>query len=244
VRTDFFFNAIAAQKYGVGEAVMLHHLVFWVHRNALNGENEIDGKIWTYNSVKAFRGIFPFWSRDQIRRLLISLEKKGGIESGCHNRMGFDRTKWFTITREACEIYELELPQHGFSETTKRIPRKRKLESAKSKEQYQVKTTNEKPQISLPWGDDAFRMKWDEWKAERKANRRPFKTLRAEEIALTQLFKKSGGDLAVAIDAIDEAIGNGWKGIFPERSKQKRGFDKSAIDLDTVNRRAHSWGGG
>ncbi len=46
---------------------------------------------------------FPFWSIMTIRRTFTSLEKKGLLTVGNHNRKGFDKTKWYTINYEALE---------------------------------------------------------------------------------------------------------------------------------------------
>lgn len=243
MKGDFHFNPEAAKMYGVNEAIMLHHLVHWIHRNALNGQNEVEGKIWTWNSVKAFKGIFTFWSHDQIRRILSNLEKKGAIETGTHNQLGFDRTKWYTITAEASRIYELELPQHGFSKIAKRKRDKLQMQEVKSPNQYRdIEESDERNQIDMPWPDDAFSQKWEEWKEERKAHKRPFKTPRAEQTALKQLFKKSEGDLQVALEAIDDAIANQYQGIHPKPKSRKKGFNPDIINFETINDRAHQWG--
>jgi len=245
VKRDFFFNCECAEKYGVSGAVVLHSLVFWVYRNALNGDNTVDGKTWTYNSLTAFTTLFPFYSRDQIRRVLKNLEKDGAIETGCHNRVGFDRTKWYTITKDVADIYQMELPQHGFGKITKPKGRKRQMEVAEPPNQYQLPTTGDKPvtdQIVLPWGDDAFKEAWLDWKAERKAHKRPYKTPKAEQTALNQLYKQTNGELQHALEAINDAIAGQWQGIHVKHKPKQRGFDNRAIDLDTVHRRANSWG--
>ena len=247
MRRDFYFNCECAEKYGVSGAILLHSLVFWVYRNALNGDNEVDGKTWTYNSLTAFTTMFPFYSRDQIRRTLKHLERDGAIETGCHNRVGFDRTKWYTITRDVADIYQMELPQHGFGKVTKPKGRKRQMDVAETPNQYQIPTTGTKPvenhvqDIVLPWGDDAFKEAWADWKAERTAHKRPYKTPRAEQTALNQLYKKTNGQLQQALEAIHDAIAGQWQGIHVKPKQKQRGFDNSAIDLDTVHRRANSW---
>ncbi len=241
MKTDFFFNGESAKKYGVVEACVLHHLVFWVHKNALNKVNIHEGKVWTYNSVKAFTGIFPFLSADQVRRVLRNLEKRGAIEIGSFNKLGFDRTKWYTITSEGALLYGLELPQHGFGEITKRIRRNRQLDLVDATKQYQVNNTGEEKQVTYPWEDDGFKQAWTEWLQERKANKRNYKTTTAQQKALNTLFKDSNGDLKLALESIDRAIGSGWQGIHVQQPKQKRGFDKGVIDLDTVHSRANQW---
>ena len=241
MKTDFFFKAESAKKYGVVEATVLHHLVFWVHKNALNKVNNHEGKVWTYNSVKAFTGIFTFLSADQVRRVLRNLEKKGAIEVGSFNKLGFDRTKWYTITAEAASIYGLELPQHGFSGTTKSIRRNAQMDLVDQANQYQVNNTGDQTQVNYPWPDDGFKDAWDVWLQERKAHKRSYKTTTAQQRALNMLFKDTNGSLELALETIDRAIAAGWQGLHVNRPKQQRGFNQAAVDLNTVHSRAHQW---
>lgn len=41
--------------------------------------------------------VFEFWSESTLRRIFTSLEKKGILIVGNFNKMGFDRTKWYSI---------------------------------------------------------------------------------------------------------------------------------------------------
>lgn len=75
---------------------MLHNLLFWLARNKANGSNINDGKVWTYNSASAFTELFPFWKERKVARILVSLEEQGAIESGCYNKAGYDRKKWYS----------------------------------------------------------------------------------------------------------------------------------------------------
>ena len=59
---DYSFNAEIAQIYGVDEAVFIHNLYWWIAKNEANGRHYYDGRTWTYNTMKAFSTLFPFWS--------------------------------------------------------------------------------------------------------------------------------------------------------------------------------------
>lgn len=71
----YSFDTELAQKLGVNEAILLQNIVFWL-LNKANGSNYYD-TYWTYNSHKAFKELFPFWTENQIRRILESLWKRG-----------------------------------------------------------------------------------------------------------------------------------------------------------------------
>jgi len=93
---NYSFNTQHAVQYGLDEAVMLHNLLFWLAKNKANGSNIHDGKVWTFNSASAFAELFPFWNQRKIARILLSLEGQGAIESGCYNKAGYDKTKWYS----------------------------------------------------------------------------------------------------------------------------------------------------
>lgn len=86
-----------AEKHGVEKAVILYNLRFWLEKNKANGSNEHDGYYWTYNSAKAFSDLFPYFKERKINRLLNQLEEDGQILSGCFNKKGYDRTKWYSM---------------------------------------------------------------------------------------------------------------------------------------------------
>lgn len=104
------FDTRVATEFGVNAAVLLRNIGFWVEKNASNGRNLHDGRYWTYNSQSAFERQFPYMSRQNIRTALDRLERGGMIESGCFNKRPYDRTKWYTLTRDgaaACGLSSL-----------------------------------------------------------------------------------------------------------------------------------------
>lgn len=100
------FDINIAQEYGIAEAIILKHLYYWVKRNALNGKNEFDGRYWTYNSIKAYSGLFPYLTEKQIRSILAKLKEKGLILIGNHNEDARDRTLWYTLTDKGMSLFE------------------------------------------------------------------------------------------------------------------------------------------
>lgn len=105
------FDIKEAEKYGILGAVLLHHIRFWVQKNAANRRHYHDGKYWTYNSVTAFSELFPYATKDQIRRALDKLEDLGALETGSYSDNHYDRTKWFT-----CNIELANLPNQFVSD--------------------------------------------------------------------------------------------------------------------------------
>lgn len=94
------FSIDHARKYGVDEAIILHNLIFWIEKNRANKRHQFDGRTWTYNSIEAFRLLFPYFSKKQLRRILKSLEKKNLIITGNYNKNPYDRTTWYALREE------------------------------------------------------------------------------------------------------------------------------------------------
>lgn len=100
----YYFDSDVAMEVGVNGAIILQNIAFWVKKNEANEMNFHDGKYWTYNTVKAFCRLFPFWTHNTIYKLLKDLETGGYIETGNFNQEGTNRTKWYTLTERGHDI--------------------------------------------------------------------------------------------------------------------------------------------
>jgi len=110
------FNIDIAKKYGVDEAIIIENLYFWIAHNKANETHLHDNDYWTYNSVRAFTKLFPYWSNRQIERIINSLEAQELIKIGNYNVSPYDRTKWFALTNKVYSIYA-----NGEIETSKDV---------------------------------------------------------------------------------------------------------------------------
>lgn len=102
---DYSFNGDIAALYGVDEAVFIHNLYWWLRKNEADGRNFRDGRTWTYNSIRAFAQLFPFWTEKQVRRIIKKLSERGALLTGNYNEAKFDRTQWYSLSDEVCQIY-------------------------------------------------------------------------------------------------------------------------------------------
>lgn len=102
------FDPEIATIVGVDCAIMLSNIEFWVDHNRREGNNEREGKFWTYNSARAFAELFPFWTEKQIRRILRSLTESGYIVRKNFNKKGYDQTGWYTLPDENLHLTERE----------------------------------------------------------------------------------------------------------------------------------------
>lgn len=118
------FDVEIATEYGVNCAIILENLYFWTEHNRANGKHFHDGYYWTYNSVRAFKELFPYLGSFQIRNAIDKLKSEGLILTGNYNEDMRDRTVWYALTEKANAIFgnrnpHLMKPQSSFDETAK-----------------------------------------------------------------------------------------------------------------------------
>lgn len=97
--------AHVAERYGFEEAVFLDAIMFWYRTNRCDDRNFHDGRWWTYNSVKAYEEIFPWWNAGQIRRIIGRCREKGALLAGDYNQDRRDRTAWYSPSDELLGLY-------------------------------------------------------------------------------------------------------------------------------------------
>lgn len=91
------YNVSVAADVGINAAVIFYNICYWVEENTANERNFINGEYWTYNTVNAFKTLFPEMSYEQIRNALRKLENAKYIKSAFLNEDTRDRTKWYTV---------------------------------------------------------------------------------------------------------------------------------------------------
>lgn len=91
------YNVSVAADVGINAAVIFYNICYWVEENTANERNFINGEYWTYNTVNAFKTLFPEMSYEQVRNALRKLENAKYIKSAFLNEDTRDRTKWYTV---------------------------------------------------------------------------------------------------------------------------------------------------
>ena len=126
---NYVFNAEIARKFGVNEAIFIQHLYWWQEKNKAdnrnfytteisrpNGEKTQVSGYWTYNSMKSFTEIFPFWTHRQIQTIIESCRAKEIIYTTQLNRKKYDKTLWYLLSEPVAEML------NAISENVKPIP--------------------------------------------------------------------------------------------------------------------------
>lgn len=101
---EHHFDVDIACEYGVAEAILLYNLAYWIEKNRANNKHFHDGRYWTYNSIKAFKELFPYLSDKKIRNALSRLQDADIIMTGNYNEKGFDKTLWYAFTEKGEQV--------------------------------------------------------------------------------------------------------------------------------------------
>ena len=104
------FNIVIAEKYGMPEAVLYNHFLFWIKKNKANAKNYRDGKFWTYSSVKALCDLFPYMTKNQIEYALKKLIDNKVLVKAVYNDNSYDRTSWYAFCEEAEDLKAIANP--------------------------------------------------------------------------------------------------------------------------------------
>lgn len=229
MRVDLAFNVEVATAYGLEVAVITHHVAYWVFRNEANDVNIEEGRGWTYNSARAYTELYPFWTQNQVKRILKQACDRGALLRGNYNKVAYDRTLWYSISDRVRQVYGLDWGEHPDAKLDTPPSRvlKATMEGPEPPDQYQVKNTGIEP-VEYPiefhqnLGDNMdFDIAWREWLKERRERGKKM-TDRAQRLALQKLVKLSGGDTQLAIQHIAHAIERGWTGFYPMKNHDKR----------------------
>lgn len=87
--------------YGPDCATFINHLQYRIGENRSEDNNFHDGRYWTFNStISLIENFYPYWSQDQMDRIIKKLVDAGVILIGNYNKMPGDRTRWYAFVDE------------------------------------------------------------------------------------------------------------------------------------------------
>ena len=112
------FSLELANEIGLKQAIILDKFYYWIKRNEITQNNYIDGKFWTYNSIRELQEKhLPYFTQPEIRNAITSLVKNGFIEKAYYNRRKNDRTSWYAFVPKTYELMQSQLnkEKHSFS---------------------------------------------------------------------------------------------------------------------------------
>ena len=94
------FSVALACKYSPNLAVVISQFIFWISFNKKNGKNFIDGRTWTHRSIKDIKTYFPYFSEQQLDRIINKLVDEEILIKGNFNKSQYDRTTWYAFKNE------------------------------------------------------------------------------------------------------------------------------------------------
>jgi hypothetical protein len=98
----YVIDASIATKIGLEKALVLQRILDWCAYNQRNGRNIRQGRVWCYNTPKAWAAEMPTIGERKMRTLLRELVDEGLIIRGHFG--GSDRTSWYSANDEAVEV--------------------------------------------------------------------------------------------------------------------------------------------
>lgn len=207
----YSFDGDTAKVVGVQNAVVLQHVAFWVRLNETNQSNEVNGKHWTYNSVKGFSDYFSFLTERQIRHSLDTLVSDGYLEVGVFNKNPYDRTRWFTLTDKAREL--LKYGQHELPDVSSPNYKKCQMATTKSVEPIpdnipDINQINTIPPLSNTLSNERLLERPPEGALPQKSAQRKFVPPKLEEVAD---YCRERGNAVNASQFVDYYTSVGWK---------------------------------
>lgn len=93
-----------------GAAVILEGIARGVMRHAADGTHEHDGRFWMYQTCKGMAEYYGTMSEDTVFRKIKKLIREDMVIQGCFNKVGFDRTSWYTLTERGYSYYQTPEP--------------------------------------------------------------------------------------------------------------------------------------
>ena len=92
------------------------------------------------------------------------------------------------------------------------------IDKDREKDSRQTKGIKENLEIVLPFDSEAFKNKWELWKAYRKEINKPIKGVISEQAALKDLSEIAKLNEKAAIQIIEQSISKNWQGLFELKS--------------------------
>ena len=244
--TDHHFNVEVAKECGVNASILFTNIYFWVEHNRANGANFHDGAYWTFNSMKAFSELFPYLSQKQINTALKKLEDEKLIATGNYNKLPFDRTKWYSVTKKGYSVMQkgeipidqkvdMHLPEKSneilppgqmtFSPEGEPIPdintdeKTNMINIKKERKKGKQEQTNYDQIINNLVVNEEVKNELYEFIKMRKFIKKPL-TNKGLELIIDELFNLSTvPDEQIKI--LDKSIANNWAGLFPLKDNQQ-----------------------
>lgn len=93
LKDSIAFSPYLAMTFEISGALLIQQIHYW---NVTNGHLK-EGHRWSYNTHDEWASQLMVYGEKTIRTKLKQLEASGVVVSGCFNKHGYDRTKWYRV---------------------------------------------------------------------------------------------------------------------------------------------------
>lgn len=118
------FDIAIAAKYGIEEAILIHHFQHWIGINQRLRRHFYEERTWTYQTFDEIAAHFPYLNKSKVFDIIEKLctgkhrkSKKDELDfepvliKGSFNKCKYDKTTWYAFVNEPTSI--LENPNRG-----------------------------------------------------------------------------------------------------------------------------------
>lgn len=108
------FDIALAEKYGMEEAILIHHFQHWIRHNKAMKRNFIEGRTWSYQSLEDIAAHFPYLNQSKVFEIIErlctgksrrstkqNLDFQPVLMKGNYNKNPYDRTTWYAFVDES-----------------------------------------------------------------------------------------------------------------------------------------------
>lgn len=95
------FDTGVANHLGVNAAIVLNHIMYWLRINKKKGENQNEGRTWTFETNKEIADYFGYLTEKQVRNAIDVLVENGLLIKGHFHKNHFNRTNWYAVHDES-----------------------------------------------------------------------------------------------------------------------------------------------
>ena len=139
-------------------------------------------------------------------------------------------------------LLQIVLDQNAFREKQRlnglkggrpKTQKKPKKSFSKKIEDRSKKIEEEKEVVVYPYKSKQFLNTWNNWKIYKaKEFKFNYRTLQSEQAALKKLVNESDNE-SHAVESIEAAMANGWKGIYPQKITNGKQSNKNGLSYST-----------
>lgn len=92
------FDTKIAEVLSINQAIFIQKLYNFIKVNEITDRQYQDGMYWFKSTLDEWKERdFPFWCKKTISNIIDRLEKQGILITANHNKIRFDRTKWYSL---------------------------------------------------------------------------------------------------------------------------------------------------